>query len=331
MKNIYLNVLCALFVLACKLPVNQEKKAIKIQEMHYFQQARQTILAWNRFHHIEKMDSFATIYADSLWFYSLYDCPKTQCIAIKKQDFLKYKFYEQTIDSLNISTVYQDSNKIFIHLKKTVNVDGKNHYYSAYFHLAWDKTLNRYLIVHESDAITDQNLEIREVANKQIYEIGDYNGDGKKEKMWLRRGKYTAKLFLYSVIEFSDKKIPSIVLENCTGGVPRNEGDLDADSTDEISLVPGWISSDLTGMNVFTYKNQKWQTLIPSIPCRRHFLQQGYDSFDEKLYQKIVEKGDSTAKWVWIYPQEWDENFEQEVFKRKKQKIMIQAINRRRK
>lgn len=326
-----------LFLFACNPSQKQTKVLEKQTYISYYKAAENAVFAWNRFHTTSKIDSLTSVYADSVWLFGIYDFPKEKCIEAKKRDIWKFCEYKQSIDSLTISTIYphkgeeKDSNEIHANLIKKVVADKKEHRYFAYLNLVWNKQKNKYEIVHESDCDTDENLEIQASLQKQIYEVGDYNGDGKKEKMWLKKEKTTAQNILFCTIVFSDKNIPPILVEGCTGGIPKNEGDLDGDGADEISLVPDWISSNYTAMRVYFHKNKVWYSLNPPIYCRRDGLSPAWkDDYDAKAYAKMVEKGDSTHTWVWANVLEWDDNLVQDVYRRKKQKIKMEILNKMR-
>lgn len=95
--------------------------------------------------------------------------------------------------------------------------------------------------------------------------LGDYNGDGVDEIMELEspeivdgeggkcRGGCDCR------IQFSNKNIEPIFIKNCIGGKPKNEGDLNNDGSDEISIIPSWFQSGLTTLILFQNVNGKWK------------------------------------------------------------------------
>jgi len=111
-------------------------------------------------------------------------------------------------------------------------------------------------------------ISISQKAKSIIAVIGDYNGDGKIDSMWLIPPKIAANDQdcmgdCKSYIKFSDPNIPSIKVENCIGGIPTNLGDLNQNGTDEIGLLPEWFTSYWSAYYVWTYINGKWVQAVP--------------------------------------------------------------------
>jgi len=94
--------------------------------------------------------------------------------------------------------------------------------------------------------------------------IGDYNGDGKQNFMWVDspRVKENAEMECEGecrcFIKFSDSSIPPIKVESCIGGTPTNHKDLNQNKSDEIGLVPSWFTSCWKAYYVWTLKNGEW-------------------------------------------------------------------------
>ena len=103
---------------------------------------------------------------------------------------------------------------------------------------------------------------------------GDFNGDGKKEKIWHEQ--YTIKsIEIEQMLEYlhtdfcdsgkiccSDKKIKPLIIDylvKCK--LIKNEGDLDGDGADEIGILQA-AASNCENYLVYSYKNNKWQLLF---------------------------------------------------------------------
>ena len=78
------------------------------------------------------------------------------------------------------------------------------------------------------------------------YAYGDFNGDGKKEYVYVIPPKDADRWeelddfeSLYGVLKFTNPSIPSINVKQCVSGVPRNLGDLNGDGKDEIEHSAG--------------------------------------------------------------------------------------------
>ena len=272
---------------------------------------------WNRFHTPGKTDSLVSLYADSVFFYGQFDLPRPICLEKTKELINKWPDYRQQVDSVDWQLYPPfDSGRVICSFLKTVNIGGRQKQYSAYLNFHWNQQRGKYEIDNEGDSETDQNLDIQAVAAEQTYEQGNYNGDSTREKMWLRLEKVTPQLNSWSTIRFSDPKIPVLPVLQCIGGVPRNEGDLDGDGADEISLIPWWYQSRFTSFRVYTLKNNRWYHLIPGVYCTRDEA--------ESFYQKMVETGDSS--FVWIREWEMDDQTTEEKYVRKKRNIRLEPV-----
>ena len=278
---------------------------------------------WNRYHAPGKLDSLAYLYADTVSFFYGQDGLSAQlCLEKTKDVFSKFSNFSQRIDSVEWR-VYPHGDtsrsRVICWFFKTVVADNVSKRYDAYLNFQWNNSQQRYQIINEGDAETDENLDIMSVAAEQIFESGDYNGDGVSEKMWLQLEKSTPTINSWSTIHFSDKNMPVLPVEACIGGIPRNEGDLDGDGADEISLIPLWYQSRFTTMRVFTLKNGHWNQLIPGVYCTRDATD------DPHFYQKMLEKGDSTFVWGWQW--EMNEKLGKEIYVRKKIKIAPRPVS----
>lgn len=64
-----------------------------------------------------------------------------------------------------------------------------------------------------------------------------------------------------TIIVFSSKRFPVLIHEQALGGVLANAGDLDDDGMCELYFVPDWFTSNWTGLNIYSLKNDKWVLL----------------------------------------------------------------------
>ncbi len=61
--------------------------------------------------------------------------------------------------------------------------------------------------------------------------------------------------------EFKDEVYPSFSHTQALGGAVDNAGDLDNDGVCELYFVPDWFTSNWTGLNVYSLKNNKWKKI----------------------------------------------------------------------
>jgi len=58
--------------------------------------------------------------------------------------------------------------------------------------------------------------------------------------------------------KFENDKYPSFSHEQALGGYLANVGDLNDDGICELCFVPDWFTSNWTGLNIYSLKNDKW-------------------------------------------------------------------------
>lgn len=308
---------CLWVLISCHTDSEQPAQSAGKPVRNWKSETRALLDEWNRFHVPGKTDSLRFLYADSVSFYGQRDVPAQVCVDKTRDLLAQWPDFRQQTDSAEWDLYARDSNRIICYFQKTVNFGGKTNRYYAYLNFEWNPARARYEIDNEGDGTTDENLEIQRIAADQIYEQGDYNGDSTREKMWLRREKDTPDRASWSSIRFSDPGIPVLPVQSCIGGVPRNEGDLDGDGADEISLLPWWYQSRFTGFRVYTLKNGRWYHLISSVYCSR------FDLDNAPVYRRMVEAGDSTFVWV----REWEMGDDtSERYVRKKRRIALRPV-----
>jgi hypothetical protein len=119
-----------------------------------------------------------------------------------------------------------------------------------------------------SDTVTKYLNYIKGFPTKQTI-TGDFNGNGKQDTLMvgdIHYGNENYDEINYFHFVFSDKTIPKLKIEYSNLNYTiKNEGDLDGDGRDEIGFLYGWSSSGCRYYNVFTLKNNKWETLIEPV------------------------------------------------------------------
>jgi hypothetical protein len=182
--------------------------------------------------------------------------------------------------------------------------------------------------IKKTKASTQIKKEPKPVFGYRFTIIGDFDGDGKKEKLiehfysridhketnkFYENADYdqlvelTEKKKPYSFISCDNKRIsdlPIAAKDQLLGlAYLKNEGDLNGDGTDEISYVVDWADwSNLNTMHIMTYKNRKWKELysfsiwdwqLPDLP--QTYNQYGPFGLQDKI---INTKNDSVNKII---------------------------------
>lgn len=118
--------------------------------------------------------------------------------------------------------------------------------------------------------------------------IGDFDGDSITEYVWLVPPKFPKEQnednfgdcdgLCECYLMFSNDKIPPIKLENCIGGTPVNEGDLNNDGADEVGILPQWWTSCWRNYQVYTLRNNKWKYVVAPFPTHCNQWEEGVDA-----------------------------------------------------
>ncbi len=131
---------------------------------------------------------------------------------------------------------------------------------------------------------------------------GDYNGDGKNEQAWVSYKTVGNNSYCY--VNFSNPSIKRLKFEACYAAILINEGDLNGNKTEEISIVPGYLTSNWQTIQLYGIKSGKWQRL-----AHESFHLNLADEGMESVIQKSSKKGyisiksinvDDNAEWTEI-------------------------------
>ncbi len=231
---------------------------------------------WNNAHNNNDIKKFLELYSDTVEFYH-FEMSGRECADKKESILNQFKNFEQTISDLAIEMINNSEYKCSF--TKTCIMNGKSFAYPSY--LIFIETKSGWKISTESDLVTDENIAKTSLPKNAV--AGDFNSDGTPEYMWLIEpefgedfGECQGDCSCY--INFSDNNIPPIYIENCIGGYPVNEGDLNNDGSDEIGILPDWWTSYWKGYFVYTLKDGKWQYLVQPISTHISQWQDGVDA-----------------------------------------------------
>lgn len=221
---------------------------------------------WNKANTTKDVAEFHNLYRDTVLYYgTLMD--KSECIENKQSFFKKNPDFHQQIQG-DVKLDFTTDTEVQCRFYKRVTIQQKTTDYPAY--LVFRKVGKTWKITTEGDRITDKNLSKTKPLKVNIPDNatkGDFNGDGVPEYMWLVKPDIDADGMdcvgnCTSYIMFSDPNIPSITIENCIGGIPENEGDLNKNGSDEIGLLPAWFTSCWKSYHVWTLNNDKWTDAV---------------------------------------------------------------------
>lgn len=270
-------ILLLLLLAACTGKSNKE--TTKTPDLQAF------VKEWNTALAEHKTTVLASYYADNINFYGK-EKSKEELQKIQADFFKIYAdYYQQIKGDISTSTI---SDKVWkCTFVKSVTTKGKTTDYTAYFHVQLEN--DKLQIILESDLTTDANLKKAKdnfAAKHEGGIVGDFDGDGEKEELWIVKPKIIADEMdcdgtCESILKCSNPKLNNYVLDNSIGGDLTNFGDLDEDGKDEIGILPHWFTSCWKSYFVLTYQNDNWANLISPVQTHCTLFDDGY---------KVVEK-----------------------------------------
>jgi hypothetical protein len=125
---------------------------------------KQLLVAWNGAHSVDHVNTFSSLFADTVNFYGK-TLTRKECVDMKQSLFRKYKNFHQVIKGDMVLSAYE-SGVIRSEFVKTVSYNNKIVDYKSY--LLVRRSKGRYIIFGESDVVTDHNLQIDPDFGKQI-------------------------------------------------------------------------------------------------------------------------------------------------------------------
>ncbi|MFN3967933.1 hypothetical protein [Flavobacterium sp.] len=153
---------------------------------------------------------------------------------------------------------------------------------------------------------------------------GDFNGDGETEIATLSNvsaKKLDDVILLKYSVEFSDLAIKPLELENVYRKLKLiNEGDLNGDNADDISISYEIDPSvPIARMETRSLSNDKWNYIIQDMTV--HF---GFDTLSSKELQDIVKRNDKSIEY-YTYGNsfQFDNNFKPKNLKKTTEKISL--------
>jgi hypothetical protein len=292
-SKLYIAIVCTAF---CITAANGQER-VNWQEL---------VLKWNSAHDSTHLADLNTIYDDTVLYYGR-KTDREKCIKGKRQMLRKYRSYLQTVSGSVTPETVSDA-QVKCSFSKHVVYNGVSKDFPSY--LVYQSKNGRWLVMAESDEVTDKNLAHKAATKRGLPKDaveGDYNGDGKKEYMWLVAPQ-TSDSSMDCIgdcdcfIRFSDSAIPSITVHDCIGGLPTNRHDLNENGTDEIGLLPDWFTSCWHDYCVWTFIKGKWQYAVTPFSTHCEQWDNGIVPIEKdkkhpgKAIIRYMEIGDGTFK-----------------------------------
>ena len=168
------------------------------------------------------------------------------------------------------------------------------------------KLINTYKYKYTELTINSDSNKVDEYINyikgypKADTIVGDFNGDGKTEKVWFKEKgrkafedcqKNRSEESCEGIILFSDKTIEPLKIDMCPMYTFKNEGDLYGNGKDVIGVLPGWFSSGCRQYSIYTLKKGKWKLASSPVGNTLNMREAGI---------VLVEKVPTKKGWVTI-------------------------------
>jgi len=238
---------------------------------------RQLVYDWNKEFISNDSNAFLILLDDSIQYYGFQQY-KSNLMEAELLIFKKYPDFKQEIyGDVKIDTLSKA--EAICSFVRRITINHKSLDYPTY--LIFKKSLEAWKIVAEGDYISKNDLTNKSNIPKDAV-LGDYNGDGKLDYMWLVPPKIKSGNEEFdcvgecdSYIKFSDTSLSLIKIENCIGGQPFNHGDLNKNGTDEIGLLPEWFTSCWSDYLVWTFRNGKWIYAVEPFPTHCNQWEEG--------------------------------------------------------
>ncbi|HEU5074461.1 MAG TPA: hypothetical protein VFU02_09815 [Polyangiaceae bacterium] len=197
----------------------------------------------------------------------------------------KHPDFEQTlVGEVEVSAPTQSTARAsFI---KAVTMSGKTEQYRSYLELVQSPAGWR--IIAESDEVTDAVLDRHAVNDGTVR--GDWDGDGDLETLRLVPPKFPhpdapdlawgecdGPCNCTLVLAEHD----TLTIENCIGGRPINEGNLDDRPGDEVGLLPHWWTSCWQSYFVFGLRGRTWKPIVDPVLTHCRQWEDGVDVIEK--------------------------------------------------
>jgi len=122
-------------------------------------------------------------------------------------------------------------------------------------------------IASDADSITSQHTDYDLTVGKDTLNpiiLADFNNDKKNDTIYIVHPEVNESKMecedsiCLTYIFFKNNQFPTFAHEQALGGVLANAGDLDDDGMCELYFVPDWFTSNWTGLNIYSLKQNKW-------------------------------------------------------------------------
>lgn len=249
---------------------------------------RDAVMRWNSAHRTGADSEFGALYADAVLYYGKRQS-RDACISSKHRFMTKYPDFKQEVQG-EVRVVSAGDRNARVAFTKQVTFGGKVEQYPSYLELT--KSERGWEITTEGDEVTDKALQAKAAKRDQADGIlrGDWDGDGTMDTLRLIAPKLRDTGSEDDDFGNCDGPCDCVIvsehhaaltIENCIGGAPVNEGDLDGRPGDEFGLLPSWWTSCWHGYRVFGLRGRVWTPIIEPIGTHCSQWGDGVDAIEK--------------------------------------------------
>ena len=262
--------------------------------------AHELVARWNAAHAVRDTSGLDRLYADSVLYYGVQQS-RDACVTAKRLFMRKHPDFKQAlVGEVNVSAPTKATARAtFI---KAVTMSGTTKQYPSYLEMA--ESAHGWQVTVEGDGVTDVALQRHGLQTGSV--LGDWDGDGKLDTLRLVPPKFPhtdppgqawgeCEGPCNCTLVFAEHD--SLTIENCIGGTPINEGDLDGRPGDEFGLLPQWWTSCWRGYQVFGLRGRSWEHIVDSISTHCAQWDDGVDAIekDPAHPHHVIVRGTSMA------------------------------------
>lgn len=199
------------------------------------------------------------LFAPTVFFYTA-EMSVDKVIENRKSLFAKHPDFAQYVKGTPTVTRL-DSGDLKVSFVKHCLQNGNGKDYPSY--LVFSKIYGQWKITKESDEVTDRNVQKRKVKVPPSAITGDFDGDGKKESVWVEGKKDSEGFYISKAILKSDNPaIGGLAWDNSYSGVELiNVGKLDGGNRDYLGTIP-FAYSTWCSYKLYVFRDGKWKMAI---------------------------------------------------------------------
>lgn len=263
MNKYLLLLLCVLGLLGSCSESNQNRGSKKPNQFRETVTTPEAALSkavekWNEATNLRDQNSLEELFAPQVYYYTL-EIPGVEAAKQKVERANSDPTWGQKIIS-DIEIEVLDDGSFKTSFTKQSDSSKGTHTYRAY--LIWKNLNGKWVIIRESDLLTDQNLEKHsKIPDNAI--SGDFDGDGKTDHVWIEAD-YDKDDYIQgkAKLRSDNKALEGLTFEATRGVGIENLGTLSDSQIDFLGVIPAYDSS-FTQYYTYVFSNGGWIKPIP--------------------------------------------------------------------